>query len=479
MPATAHVPLLRDWLRGQIGFEGVIVSDYNAITELLRHGIAADIVEAAALALRAGVDIDMMGSAYSRGLRGALERGLVEIAEIDAAVRRVLILKERLGLFDDPYRRGSLKATGQSGRRLLARDIARRAIVLLTNDQILPLAANLQHLAVIGPLAEARADMRGSWSAAGDAADPVTILDGLKAALPDCRIAFAEGVPISDEETHGIPAALDICRTADVVIMCLGESADMSGEATSRADPCLPGCQHELAEAVFALGKPVVVLLSSGRPLMVSRLVEQARAVLATWFLGCEAGNAIADVLTGRFNPTGRLPITWPRTIGQVPIFYAQRPSGRPANTQDHYTSKYLDVPVEPLFYFGHGLSFSRFTLRNLRTSIKDFKLGDEIGVEVDVTNEGSFTGEETIFLFVRDMVASIARPLLELKGVAKITLGPGESKTVQLKLSAASLHFCGPALELTFEPGEFQLSVGSSADRERLLTISLRALPE
>jgi beta-glucosidase len=477
IPMTAHVPLLRDWLRVQHDFQGVIISDYNAITELIRHGIAADIANAAALALRAGVDIDMMGDAYSRGLPGALKRGLVDMDQIDTAVRRVLNLKERLGLFDDPYRRGSAAASDRSNLRQLAREAARRAIVLLTNDHILPLRADARRIAVIGPLASARADMRGPWSAAGDAADPITILEGLKAALPNCEINYASGVGIVDEDTSGIAAALDVCRAADVVLMSVGEEAKMSGEAASRANPGLPGRQRELAEAVFAIGKPVVVLLSSGRPLMVTWLVEQARALVATWFLGSEAGNAIADVLTGRFNPTGRLPVTWPRDIGQVPIFYAERPSGRPANPEDDYTSKYLDMPVEPLFPFGHGLSYSRFNLSNLRTSIKDFKLSDQIRVEVDVINEGAVSGEETVFLFARDVVASVARPLLELKGVAKIALGPGESGTVSLKLHAKALRFRGLDLRLVLEPGDFQLSVGPSADPERLLTTTVRAV--
>ncbi|WP_158814785.1 glycoside hydrolase family 3 N-terminal domain-containing protein [Methylocapsa sp. S129] len=479
IPMTAHVALLRDWLRGQAGFDGVVISDYNAIAELVPHGVAGDLVEAAALALKAGVDIDMMSNAYSRGLPMALDRGLISIHDIDEAAFRVLTLKQRLGLFDDPYRRGgagTIDPSAERARRELARDVARRAIVILTNAGVLPLASGAQRIAVVGPLADARADMRGSWSAAGDANDPVTILEGLRAALPHCEIAYARGVDIESEDVSGIGEAIDACRSADVILMCLGEAASMSGEAASRADPVLPGRQRELAEAVLDLGRPVVALLSSGRPLMASWLVERADAVAATWFLGCEAGNAIADVVTGRFDPTGRLPVTWPRDIGQSPIFFAARPSGRPANPADHFTSKYLDMSVEPLFPFGHGLSYTRFALSNLRLSAETFRPGDDIVASVDVVNEGSRLGEETIFLFIRDVVASVARPLLELKGIAKIKLAPGERSAVHLSIPASAFSFLGLDFRPIIEPGRFELSVGTSADRTNLITVSVQA---
>jgi beta-glucosidase len=481
IPMTAHAPLLRDWLRGQAGFDGVIISDYNAIAELIRHGVAGDLVEAAALALKAGVDIDMMSSAYPLGLAKALERGLVEIGDIDAAALRVLTLKEQLGLFDDPYRRGaSPPAPGSSEattRRELAREAARRAIVVLTNSGILPLAATTRRIAVVGPLANARAEMRGSWSAAGEPDDPVTILEGLRAALPGCEVLFAQGVEIDGEEIHGLPEAIAVCRSADVIVMCLGEAAWMSGEAASRANPNLPGRQRQLAGVLLDLGKPVVALLSCGRPLIAPWLVERADAVVATWFLGSEAGNAIADVVTGRFNPTGRLPITWPRNIGQAPIFYSSRQSGRPADPKDHYTSKYIDMPIEPQFPFGHGLSFSPMTLKNLRVSAETFKAGEDVLASVDVLNEGPIAGEATIFLFIRDVVASVARPLLELKGLAKITLAPGARGSVHLPVPASAFAFPNANFQPAIEPGRFELSVGLSADRTRLLTVSIDAI--
>ena len=481
IPMTVHVALLRDWLRRDIGFEGVIVSDYNAIAELLRHGVAGDLVEAAAAALLASVDIDMMSDAYSQGLPEAIARNLVSTEMVDTAVRRVLKLKANLGLFDFPYRRGSVGTAALAvakARIELARDLARRAIVVLTNDHVLPLSPTLRHIALAGPLADARAEMLGPWALAGSAADPVTIREGLAAVLQDVEIALSPGVSIAGADTSGVAAAREACRDADLVLLCLGEAANMSGEAASRANPGLPGVQGALAEAIFDLGVPVVALISSGRPLTIPSIVEKARAVVATWFLGVEAGNAIADVLTGKFNPTGRLPVTWPRDVGQVPIFFAARPSGRPANPGDHYTSKYLDMPVEPQFFFGHGLSYSRFTLANLRASKTAFKRGDELTIEVDVRNEGHAAGEATVFLFARDMVASVARPLLELKGVGKITLRPGEDGTVSFKLAAAALAFPGNDFKPVLEPGEFLLLAGQSADPRGLLTISVRALP-
>ncbi|MGO4870795.1 MAG: glycoside hydrolase family 3 N-terminal domain-containing protein [Roseiarcus sp.] len=475
-PTTANAALLQGWLRGRVGFDGVLVSDYNAIAELLDHGVAGDIAEAAALALKAGVDIDMMSGAYANGLPEALRRGLVGVAAIDASVRRVLALKERLGLFDDPYRRGAAGPRATAGeaarRRTLAREIARRAIVLLTCARgVLPLSPDVRRIALVGPLAAARDEMLGPWPSAGRGEEAVSILEGLAAALPDCRIDNAAGVDIAGDDTRGIAAALDLCRDADAVVLCLGEAASMSGEAASRADLGLPGRQRVLAEAVLDLGKPVVALLSSGRPLAVPWLFERAGAVLAAWFLGSEAGHAVADVLTGKFNPTGKLPVTWPRHVGQAPIFYGQRPSGRPTKAGDRYTSSYLDLPAAPQFPFGHGLSYSRFTLHDLRCSPSRVKAGESVEISVSVANVGGVDGEATLFLFVRDLVASIARPVLELKGVRKIVLPAEERGQAMWLLPVETLAFIGPNCDRVLEPGRFEVHVGQSADSVELLT--------
>ncbi len=482
IPMTANRELLRGWLRDRWGFKGVIVSDYNAIAELMHHGIAADLADAAALALKAGVDIDMMADAYRRGLPVALERGIVTMAEIEESVRRVLTLKERLGLFDDPYRRGATpeSAAVVTHRRRLARSVGARAIVMLKNDrEALPLADSLRRLAVIGPLADAAGDMRGPWWGAAEVDGQISVVAGLRAVLPDATILHAPGVSIDSDDVSGIGAALELCASADAVLLCLGEAAVMSGEAASRAHLGLPGKQRQFAEAVFeragSAQRPVIVILFSGRPLVVPWLIEQADAVLAAWFLGSEAGSAIGDVVTGRVSPSGRTPVTWPRAAGQIPIFFGERPSGRPADPKDHYTSKYLDVPNEPLFPFGHGLTYGRFALSNLRVTPAEAEDIDTLQIRVDVRNEGARAAEETVFLFTHDKVASVARPMLELKGVAKISLRPGEAGTVRLSLRAEDLRFLGRDLEPIFEPGEIEILVGPCADRSRLLAATVR----
>ncbi|MGH8142933.1 MAG: glycoside hydrolase family 3 N-terminal domain-containing protein [Steroidobacteraceae bacterium] len=482
IPMTANAALLRTRLRGQLGFEGVIVSDYNSIGELIRHGVAADLSEAAALALKAGVDIDMMAGAYRRGLPGALARGLVSMALIDESVRRVLRLKERLGLFEDPYRRG---AVGESDavlgrRRTLARSVAARAIVMLKNAaDTLPLPGSVRRLAVIGPLADAPAQMRGPWWAAAEEHGHVSVVAGLVGALPDCEVMHAPGVSIQQDEPDGMAAALRACEAAEAIVLCVGEAAVMSGEAASRAHLGLPGRQRELAEAVCgrakALGKPVIAVLFCGRPLIVPWLIERADAVLVAWFLGSEAGNAIADVLIGTVSPSARTPISWPRAMGQVPIFYAQRPGGRPANASDPYTSKYLDEANEPLFAFGHGLSYGRFALSNLRVTPHEVRARDTIEVRVDVVNQGRRTAQETVFLFAHDTLASVARPVLELKGWGRIELAPGQRGTVTLRLPATQFCFLGADLTAVFEPGEVEILVGPCAQRSQLLSASVQ----
>jgi len=475
VPMTSHDKLLNGYLRRKLDFDGVIMSDYMAVAELVQHGVAGDLVEAAALALTAGVDMDMVSGAYLSGLPEALARGLVVEADIDAAVARVLRLKERLGLFDDPDRFATLAEGAQEAHRRLALDAAGRAITLLSNRGILPLAADVRRIAVIGPLADARAAMLGPWSAAGAAENCVTILEGLKAALPACDLIHCAGVSIEGDDESGVEPACALARSADVVVLCLGESAAMSGEAACRATPGLPGKQRQLAERIMATGAPAVALLSCGRPLTTPWLFEQAQAVLATWFLGDMAGQAVADVLTGRFNPCARLAVTWPRDVGQVPIFYASRSTGRPPDANNFYSSKYLDCPVEPQFPFGHGLSFARVSLTNLRVNRLEFTLGDEVEARVDARNESEVATEETIFLFIHDVTARVGRPLMELKAWAKIALEPGASRTVAFALTAESFSFPGEDMAFMFEAGAFDILVGLSAERKNLLTVSLR----
>ena len=455
IPMTANIPLLQNVLREELGFDGVIISDYHAIAELLNHGVAGDLAEAAALALKAGVDIDMMSDAYRLGLPAALQRNLVAMEDIDVCVRRVLSLKERLGLFQDPYRRGRADTGITMQSRALARATGARALVLLKNDaNALPLAA--RKIAVIGPLADAANEMRGPWWGAGRGEDCVSVLQGLTQAGFDVR--HAPGVAIDGDDLSGVATALDLCADSDAILLCLGEAAVMSGEAASRAYLGLPGRQQDLADAVFdkAAGKPVIVVLFSGRPLAVPELVSRAHAVLAAWFPGCEAGHAIADVLGGKVSPSGRTPVSWPRAVGQVPIFFGERPGGRPFNPNDHFTSHYSDVENTPLFPFGHGLTYGDFELSNFRVEPD----GDGLTVKVDVANHGALAAEETVFLFLNQKKPGVTRPLLELKGFGKIALPPSEQGTVTLTLPRPI--------------GRAELFVGPKAAFSSLLSLSI-----
>lgn len=461
VPMTAHRELLDGVLRRRFGFEGVIISDFGAVRELIVHGVAADAAEAAALALNAGVDIDMESGAYLEGLPEALARGIASLESIDAAVRRVLAVKERLGLFEKPFARGTAPLTEaqRASHRALAREAARKSIVLLQNrNELLPLKANGGRIAVVGPLSDAPRDMLGPWHAAGSASDTISFLDGLNQALPGWRIAHSADA-----------AGLDAARDADAILLCVGETAVMCGEAGSRARPVLPEDQRKLAEDVFRLGKPVVLALASGRPLIDPWLFERAGAAVATWFPGSEAGAALAGILSGEINPSGKLAVSWPCDAGQIPVFYGQRPTGRPANPGLRETSKYLDVPNEPLFPFGHGLSFTQFVYGPLRASQDTLRPGERLSIEAEILNAGAVPGEETAFLFIRDRVASVTRPLLELKGFAKICLAPGMRGSVRFELGSGDFSFPGDGGEACLEAGAVEILVGPSADPRTL----------
>jgi beta-glucosidase len=482
VPMTANIRMLRDVLRGELQFDGVLISDYNAIAELINHGIAADRSAAAALALKAGVDIDMMSNAYRYGLPIALEHGWVGMELIDASVRRVLALKERLGLFEDPYRRGRAPESDArvAARRRLSRSVATRSIVMLKNHaNALPLRRGMKRVALLGPLALAPAEMRGPWWGAADPAGHISVYEGFRERWPAVEVAQAAGVDIEGDDRSGISVALKACEGADAIVLCVGEAANMSGEAASRAHIGLPGIQQEFCEAVCghaqSLGKPVIAIIFSGRALAVPWLLEHASAVLAAWFPGSEAGHALTDILSGEASPSGRTAVSWPRAVGQVPLFFGQRPSGRPAALRDHYTSKYIDVSNDPLVPFGFGLSYGEFTVSNLKVTPLNATEQAVIEVTVDVTNVGSMQAEETVFVFVRDVLASISRPLLELRGFGKIRLQAGARGKIAVSFPAASLRFLNEALQSVFELGEIEVLVGSCADRTRLLSKMIR----
>ncbi len=467
VPLTADRALLTDTLRGDWGFDGVVISDYNAVAELMRHGVAADMAEAAALALRAGVDIDMMSGAYRDGLPVALGRGLVTMAEVDTAVHRVLALKARLGLFADPFRRAR-PASPTPPPRALAREAAARGLTLLTNrGETLPIETPPASLALLGPLADAPADMLGPWAGTGRAEEAVTLLSALRRAWPETGIAHVPAVPISDGSPDGIPAAVAAATRAERILLCLGEAAGMSGEAASRARLTLPGHQQALAEAVLATDRPVILLLFSGRPLILPDLFERAAATVACWFPGSEAGPAIVDLLTGRVAPSARLPISWPRAEGQIPIAYSARPGGRPENPADHYTSKYIDLPNSPQFPFGHGLSTTRFTLTD--------PVAEGTGpvtVRTTLANTGRRAGTATVFVFLRQPVSAVARPTLRLLRFTQATLAPGESRALDFRLARPDFAGLDAELRPAVEPGEYEIHLGFSADPATLRAV-------
>lgn len=481
IPSSANSLLLTTILREEWGFGGFVVSDWNSLGELQTHGIAATQTDAARLALTAGVDMDMEGDAYWHHLAALVEAGAVPVQLIDRSVRRVLRAKFLLGLFDDPYRSCTVQREQSTILRpdyvAAARDMARRSIVLLKNDGgLLPLRSTVGRIAVIGPLADSKEEPLGAWAAAGDPADVVTLLEGIRQAVPQTTtIDYHRGCSIDTVGTAGFGEAVAAARRADVVIMALGESRAMSGEAACRSTLDLPGSQQRLLEAVVAVGKPVVLVLMNGRPLSVAWAAEHVPALLETWFLGVQTGPAIADVLFGAYNPSGRLPVTFPRTVGQVPIYYNHKTTGRPGALEEHYTSKYLDLPLTPLFPFGYGLSYTTFAYDNLRLSAPSVRAGDSVRVTVRVQNTGSRTGEEVVQLYIRDDVASITRPVRELRGFKKIALVPGETRLVEFLVTPDHLSLYDAAMERRVEPGTFTLMVGPHSARVLSQTLTVR----
>lgn len=480
-PAHASHWLLTDVLRRRWGFGGMVVSDWAGVEQLGSHGIAATREEAAARALEAGVDIEMSTDLYRTDLPAALRDKRISPATLDSAVKRVLRTKYALGLFDDPYRYSDTarerQVTLTAEHRAAARALAREAIVLLKNDPLssgspaLPLRNDLGTIAVIGPLADDSASTLGSWSGAGHKEDVVTPLAGIRKAVePATRVLYARGAPVDTVATGGFAEAERLARTAKAVLLVLGERADMSAEAASRASLELPGAQLDLAKAVVRAArsadptKPVVAVLLNGRPLALQWLADSVPAILETWFLGVEHGTAMADVLFGLYNPSGRLPVSFPRVTGQVPIYYSHKRTGRPPAENDHFTSKYIDVPWTPLWTFGHGLSYSRFEYGNLKLSADSLRAGDSVFVSVHVSNSGRRSGDEVAQLYLRDDAASVTRPVRALKGFHRLTLNPGETRTVSFSLHSDDLALYDLTMRRVVEPGGFTVYVGGSS---------------
>ena len=475
VPASGSKFLLDKVLRQEWGFDGFIVTDYTSINEMVSHGFAADEKHAGELSANAGVDMDMQGAIYQNHLKKSVEEGKVSEKSIDDAVRRILIQKYELGLFDDPYRysdEAREQATVFSDEMMQhARESGRKSIVLLKNEQetgtpLLPLSIATKKIALIGPLADNKEDMQGSWHASGDASKVVTLLDAVKQAAPEAEVFYAIGCSTESDDRSGFEKALNVARQADVVIMAVGENYRQNGEAASRADIGLPGAQQALLEAVHQLGKPVVAVVMAGRPLTLGWLDENIPAIVNAWHLGTMAGPAIADVLFGDYNPSGKLTITFPRSVGQIPIYYSMKNTGRPFDANDKYTSKYLDVPNTPLYPFGYGLSYTSFKYSDLRLDKKYIGFEETLIVEVTVTNSGKMAGEETVQLYTRDLVGSVTRPVKELKGFRKINLQAGESQKVTFTLSSEDLRFYTQDMSFKAESGAFKVFVGgNSAD--------------
>jgi len=490
IPAAANSWLLNDVLRNQWGFKGLVASDYTAVYELIPHGISENPYEAAMDALSAGNDMDMVSEIFLNNVSRLVSDGKIAVTQVDAACKRILEAKFKLGLFDDPYRYADPKRAAQtllkSEYRNAARDIARKSMVLLKNEKnILPLKKT-GSIALIGPLAKNQRDMIGNWSGAGEWQKALSVEQGIRNVAGSVRINYAKGANITDDplliqrlNAHGgnleidnrpaeemIREAVEVARQSDVIVAVLGESQGMSGEAASRADIGLPGKQIELLKALNQTNKPIVVVLMNGRPLTLKWENENTDAILETWFAGTEAGNAIADVLFGDFNPSGKLTATFPQHVGQIPIFYNSKNTGRPFGDDllDKYKSRYLDVTNEPLYPFGFGLSYSAFEYGNVTLSSPAIDQTETLTVTCRITNTSKRDGEEVVQLYVRDMAGSVTRPVKELKGFQKVMIRAGESREIAFTLTAKDLSFYRADMTYGAEPGKFYLFVGGNS---------------
>lgn len=468
VPATGNSYLLKDILKGKWNFQGFVVTDYTSINEMVHHGFAATNQEAAVRAVNAGVDMDLQGEVYFNYLKSLVKAGYVSRKTIDDAVRRILNVKAMLGLFDDPYRycdSDREKKVVYSQKHLdLSREMARKSMVLLKNDGVLPFDRG-DRIAVIGGLAASRRDLIGSWKAAGEWDGISSILDAVTAYNGPANVIYAEGCSEAGDDRSGFSEALNAVSKADKVLMVIGEDWDWSGEAASRADIGIPGVQSELLELIAASGKPVAVVLLNGRPLTIERESEVAGAVLEAWYPGTMGAEAVTDIIFGQYNPSGKLTMTFPRNVGQIPIYYYAKNTGRPIYLpSDKYKSKYIDSPNEPLYPFGYGLSYTEFRYSSLVLDSSQMKKNGSVNATVTVTNTGSRAGEETVQLYIRDLVGSVTRPVKLLKGFRKVTLAPGESAQVTFKITEDMLSFWRQDMTFGPEPGDFYVMVGGSS---------------
>jgi len=480
IPATGNKYLQRDILKGKWGFKGFVVSDWGSIGEMVNHGFVKDSKEAALAAITAGSDMDMESNAYRYNLAQLVKENKVPMALVDDAVKRILRKKFELGLFDDPYKfcnpEREQKELNNPEHTKAARTIAAKSIVLLKNEKnILPLSKETKTIAFIGPMVKPSRANHGFWAVELKDVDSTYIVSqwkGLQNKVGEnTKLLYAKGCDIEGSNTAGFAEAIAVANQADVVILSIGEGWNRSGEAKSKSNLHLPGVQEDLVKAIQATGKPVVVLINAGRPLIFNWTADNVPAIVYTWWLGSEAGNAIADVLFGDYNPSGKLPMTFPREEGQIPIYYNHFNTGRPApnETATNYVSAYIDLPNSPKFPFGYGLSYTTFKYSDLKLSKKKMKNTETIEVTANITNTGKQAGEEVVQLYLRDKVGSVVRPIKELKGFEKIKLNVGETKTVKFVIDNQKLSFYNDKLEFKSEPGEFDLMIGSSSEDIRL----------
>jgi len=469
VPTSANRFTLTKVLRDEWKFDGFVVSDYTSVKELINHGIAANDQEAAQAALNAGVDMEMVSRLFNQHGPELLKEGKLSQATIDEAVRRILRVKFRLGLFEHPYTDEALEKTAllSAENRMAAREIAGKSMVLLKNDrETLPLNKSLGSIAVIGPLADDKSAPLGWWSGDGHPDDTVTALAGIKAKVsPQTKVIYAKGCEILSDATNGFAEAVAAARQADVAIVFVGEAKEMVGEAASRSTLDLPGRQMDLVKEINSAGKPTIVVLVNGRPPTIGWIADNVPAILESWMGGTEAGNAIADILFGDVNPGGKLPVTFPRVVGQVPIYYNHMNTGRPPEANNRYTSKYLDALWTPQFPFGFGLSFTKFKISNLELNAERIRPDGKLSVSVQVENVGKRAGDEVVQLYVRDVAASMTRPVKELKGFQRVTLQPGEKKRIEFSLTRQQLGFYNREMKFVVEPGEFKVMVGASSE--------------
>jgi beta-glucosidase len=474
IPATANAFTLHTILRQEWGFPGVVLSDWNAIAELIPHGFVTDLKHAAKASALAGVDMDMVSDAYHLHLADLVREGQVPQAIVDGAVRRILRLKMMLGLFERAYadETAAQQTILSPEYRAKALEVAHKSVVLLKNqDRLLPLRRDLKHIALIGPLADDHHEILGCWHRIGRDEDTESVLDGLRAVMPPATtVTQVQGCHLVGASRPDFEEAVTAARAADVAILVLGEGEQMSGEAHSRAHLGLPGDQQALLEAVHATGTPVVVVLMSGRPLVIPWMAEHVPAILHAWHGGIRTGRAVADILVGQANPSGKLTATWPRTEGQIPIYYAHKNTGRPAEgegtIQFHkpHWSLHIDEANTPQYPFGFGLSYTTFAYSDLHVESPEVSLDGTVAVAVTVKNTGDRVGDEIVQFYVRDVVGSVTRPVKELKGFQRISLRPGEARTVRFAVPVRQLGFHGPAMEYVVEPGDFRVWIGPSS---------------